>query len=96
MEWDWDAVQAEAERLGCRRMLWLGVSLACELLDAPLPDKVRRDLRSDPVVMLLARRIQAQWFASVVRPFRWLPQLRFYLAACNSISQRVRFTLRTP
>src|SRR5207253_975904 len=34
---DWPALAAEAERWGCRRILTLGLLLAHDLLDAPLP-----------------------------------------------------------
>jgi hypothetical protein len=44
---DWMVSQREAQALGCERVLALGLRLAHELLDAPLPEHVRRAVLSD-------------------------------------------------
>ncbi len=44
---DWAASRREAQALGCERVLALGLRLAHELLDAPLPEHVRRAVMSD-------------------------------------------------
>jgi hypothetical protein len=49
---DWDYVQQEAEKAGCRRMLWLGVGLAQMLLGAPLPAKIPGDPKIERLVSL--------------------------------------------
>ncbi|MCY7283873.1 MAG: nucleotidyltransferase family protein [Cyanobacteria bacterium CAN_BIN43] len=50
---DWDAVIARSQVLVCRRMLYLGILLAHDLLDAPLPEQVLRKMQADREVMLL-------------------------------------------
>jgi hypothetical protein len=50
---DWDAVIARSQVLVCRRMLYLGILLAHDLLDAPLPDRILRKMQADREVMLL-------------------------------------------
>ena len=54
---DWGRVTAGAGRLGCRRMLLVGLALADGLLQAPVPAEVRRRVRSDPVAGSLAARV---------------------------------------
>jgi Uncharacterised nucleotidyltransferase len=43
---DWEAVLQEARRVGARRMLTLGVKLAHDLLDAPVPEAFRQPDRA--------------------------------------------------
>jgi len=53
-ELDWGWVLAQASRLGCKRMLFLGLFLANNLLQADLPEQVRSKIQADPVVRPLA------------------------------------------
>lgn len=55
---DWDQVFRCAELLGARRMLHLGLALAAELLDAPLPDAILSRARSDRTAASIAREVQ--------------------------------------
>jgi hypothetical protein len=60
MEWEW--VMARASALGGERMLLLGLSLASDLLEAALPEKVSQRLRGEPIVKTLAIGICEQLF----------------------------------
>jgi hypothetical protein len=51
---DWDALTARAARLGNLRILRLGLALAGDVLDAPLPPAVRHTLDADAEVQSLA------------------------------------------
>ena len=79
---DWDTSERAAARLQCRRMWFLGLSLAHDLLDAPLPASVLASIRKDAVVTRLARQVQAKLFAgepdSPGAPARFLFRLRSY------------------
>ena len=44
---DWRAAIKEAEQLGCRRILFLGLLLAHELLDAPLSEHILQKIRAE-------------------------------------------------
>lgn len=57
---DWDAVIARSKVLVCRRMLYLGILLAHDLLDAPLPEQVLRKMQADREVMLLVNNTYQQ------------------------------------
>jgi Uncharacterised nucleotidyltransferase len=61
---DWGQVTDQARRMGCERMLWLGLFLAHDLLGAPLPDMVFQEVREDSVVQQLAQRVYKQLFGS--------------------------------
>ncbi|HEV2916069.1 MAG TPA: nucleotidyltransferase family protein [Pyrinomonadaceae bacterium] len=59
---DWEKLLAEARALGVRRMLSLGLFLAHDLLDAPLPEAVRRDVHDDAIIKSLSGRVRANLF----------------------------------
>ena len=61
-ELDWERVKSAAEEVDAQRMLYVGLRLATEVLDAPLPENIAGFVRSDPSVARLARQIM-----------RWLP-----------------------
>jgi len=54
---NWNAVLRNAARLGVRRMLLLGVVVAHDLLNAPVPERVMRIARADRAVARLAARV---------------------------------------
>ena len=60
---DWRRVHNEAAALGGKRMLSLGLFLAGELLEAPLPPEVWRTVRADSVVSKLAEQVQQRLFS---------------------------------
>jgi hypothetical protein len=77
---DWIALDADARRLRCRRMLLLGLWLASELADAPVPLIVLDAARADSSVVALARAVTMRMFdAPGARPslfHEWIVPLR--------------------
>jgi hypothetical protein len=59
-ELNWPAILEQAKRLRSERILFLGLFLAKDLLEAPLPEEVWRKVRADPVVQRLAIQVH-QW-----------------------------------
>jgi hypothetical protein len=51
---DWKAVVERASRCGCRRMLWLGLLLARDLLGAPVPEPIQLRMQGDRTARSLA------------------------------------------
>jgi hypothetical protein len=51
---DWRVVIDRASSSGTRRMLFLGLHLTSEMFDARLPDEIREEIKSDPVISALA------------------------------------------
>jgi len=60
---DWQLVLDNATRQGSRRILSLGLLLASELLEAPIPRDVLRTVETDTVAKTLAERVLHRLFA---------------------------------
>jgi hypothetical protein len=61
--WDWTGLMHRAENLGMRRRLLLGLFLAKELLEAPVPAEVTARANADPVLMALYQQIRGKLLA---------------------------------
>jgi hypothetical protein len=59
---NWAAVAEEARSLRCERILLLGLALAHDLLQAPVPEDLLRRARGVPAVRALAARVAKQMF----------------------------------
>jgi Uncharacterised nucleotidyltransferase len=59
-ELDWDFVFRQASDLKATRMLLLGLALASRVLDAPLPENVRRRVDADSTVLRVGDEIKAR------------------------------------
>jgi 2-polyprenyl-3-methyl-5-hydroxy-6-metoxy-1,4-benzoquinol methylase len=59
---DWKKTISQAEAMGARRMLFLGLHLAERLLDLELPLEVSRRIRKESKINALASRIEEQLF----------------------------------
>lgn len=59
---DFELVMERARRLGVERMLFLGLFLATDLLEASLPEPILQRLQTEPVVKLLAAKVTRQLF----------------------------------
>ena len=61
-QFNWQALLDQAQALHVKRMLFLGLTLAADLLDAPIPRDVRQAAREDAAVDQLARRVSRRLF----------------------------------
>ncbi|GAB3673256.1 nucleotidyltransferase domain-containing protein [Halopiger thermotolerans] len=59
---DWETVDRRARAHHCERMVYLGLATADELLGVPLPDDVRRKIRSDPAIPRLRSHVYGTLF----------------------------------
>jgi hypothetical protein len=88
---DWKKVMGLASSSGGRRMLFLGLLLAKELLDAPVPDEVMKEIGRDATAERLARKIEEGLFQkSNGSAGIWRSSL-FYLKAKERLRDRVRY-----
>ena len=62
---DWDKLQQLAERFAVKRMVALGLTLAHEILDAPLPPEIVQWAHDQKRVQVLAAHIGERLFANV-------------------------------
>ncbi len=95
---DWDALAAQATRLGCGRMFLLGAMLAAEIAQARVPAEVVAKARGDPRVARLARRITDRLFTRIgARPGlfnEWMVPLGAIEGAANRIRYGAQRGLR--
>jgi hypothetical protein len=59
---DWEWVMKQASAVGSQRMLFLGLFLARSLLDAPLPEEIRKQVEAEPMVKRLAKQVEQRIF----------------------------------
>jgi Uncharacterised nucleotidyltransferase len=59
---DWDKTISFASSLGCRRMLFLGLFLASELMGTVLPSEVLRQIQAESQISVLAAQVAMQLF----------------------------------
>jgi hypothetical protein len=77
----WPELLAQAERTGQQRMLFVGLRLAAELLDAPLPEAAAKAIDADRAVTRLAAQAKQVIFRQPPRPPGMISSLRFNLLA---------------
>jgi hypothetical protein len=93
MDWQWIFERADA--MGCMRRLALGLHLAHALLDAPLPEAVRRRVEAQPRVAGIAREIRERLFTEG-NIFREGPRaLRFNLGLYERSRHRLAHVYNT-
>jgi len=91
---NWEVAQEEARRLGCEQMLFLGLCLAHDLLDAPLPEEVLRRAKANRAVQMLAAQVRGRLFEQgraipgVVQRFFFRSRMR------GNLWEGVRYCLR--
>jgi hypothetical protein len=91
---DWNALIERASRLGVRRMLLLGLLLAADLLDAPVPPSPLRTARADAAVTRLAAQVpQLLLEPPLGRDAISLPVDQFRYALRERWRDRLRFVL---
>jgi hypothetical protein len=56
-EMDWEDLLKQAKKLGCERMLLIGLTLANNLLGTPLPEPVNQSIKADPKSKPLAMQV---------------------------------------
>ena len=89
----WAPLLARARSLGCHRMLLLGVLLAKELMEAPVPPAVERDLAKDSVVAELVPPIRARILFPETALLHFSERLRFDLAVRERLRDRIQYRL---
>lgn len=90
---DWERLIEQACRLGSRRMLALGLSLANDLLGTTLPKEVLQKIQADPVVKSLVASVHAHLFSATGVPTRGVERLSFYLQVRERLRERVLYSI---
>jgi hypothetical protein len=90
---DWDLCMRIAAEMKSTRVLLLGLFLAHELLQAPLPRHVLESAQRDAPVRWLAEKVQAQFEGNDASP-GVLPRALFRLRSRDSLRQGIRHMVR--
>jgi hypothetical protein len=88
---DWDAVIARSQVLICRRMLYLGILLAHDLLDAPLPERILQKMRTDREVMPLVNNTYQQLLYKMNRSDRFLGKTIYQIRASDRLQEKALY-----
>ena len=91
---DWSQIQERARQLGGRRTLHIGLALAEELLEAPLPEDVRRRIRTDRVAGRLATTIRDRILTERDEPSSPLGRFWFDLEVRERLRDKIQYGLR--
>lgn len=91
---DWDKLLELARVKGSRRMLFLGLTLARNLLELPLPEAVWSKIQADPEVEFLAQQVSERLFSKGNGSDRDGSTTQFHLKARERWRDRVQYLLR--
>lgn len=91
---NWSAVWHEAQRLGCRRMVLLGLRLAHELLATPLPRDIKCLVEADSAVGLLVWQVGQQLFQEAGSSPGLAERFAFRLRMRGNLMQGLRYCWR--
>ena len=91
---EWDRVISLSSTSGSLRMLFLGLLLAKDLLDAPIPEEVMENVDADPMVGRLATKTEERIFKGSNGSFGYLKNLVFYFRVRERLGDRIQYWLR--
>lgn len=98
---DWERVIKEACTLGSKRMLFLGLLLAKELLGTAFPEKILQSIQADPVLKAIALKLRTWLFQKHARShvsfesvvYKDIKRGIVYLKARERLQERVLYFL---
>lgn len=93
---DWNKIMLDAQAGGYQRMLAIGLWLANDLLDAPLPAHVREAVKNKPLVADLAAEVCANLFDVHARPASTIVELGFLARTTERFETKVFCLLLRP
>lgn len=94
---DWKHVIRLTQKLRCKRMLFLGLFLANDIFEAPLPGLISRKLEADPGIQKLAKRICEAIFSNHAHRSRSFGQFdfsSFHFDIRDNFPEKIRHLLR--
>ena len=88
--WNWPRLLQRAKEARLRRQALLGLSLARELLGAPVPPEVMEEADTDPSVAAVRRWVAHNLWTGNGETLGFLKQTSFYLQTQDSFKDKVR------
>jgi Uncharacterised nucleotidyltransferase len=86
---DWSYSYGLATQTGARRMLLLGLALARELLQTPLPEQVSAWIQADNVLQALVKHTRDRLFDQQTSPYEILEKQRFRIIVRERLRDRI-------
>ena len=91
---DWERVLDRARRLGVERMVLLGASLAHELLNTPLPEKVALQVERNAATRRLRDKVRSRFLAPRPVGLGVFSRFAFRVRMCGATNNGVLYALR--
>lgn len=91
---DWQRVLAHAKEIRANRILSLGLLLAQLLVEAPVPDYVSRQLKTDQKLEALVAQITTRMFDDALDPMSLAQRIGFHLGVKDSLIEKMRYCAR--
>jgi hypothetical protein len=91
---DWQRVLTNAKEIRAIKILSLGLLLAHQLLEAPVPDEVLRQLNSGTKLDALVDQVAARLFSDYCAPMSLVQRISFHLAVKDSVVEKMRYCTR--
>ena len=91
---DWNEVTLRASELRAQRMLYFGLALAKDLLDAELPPQIVACVQADPAVAPLVARVKENVLGGSSRPFNAVARFNFRRRMVPGLAAGWRYSLR--
>ena len=91
---DWDRAFRTAESLRVERMLHLGLALADDLLQAPMPEEIRRRVRGDGEALAVAREVGVRTLSRNLSGVSAGSRMRFRRRMVRGMLAGWRYSLR--
>jgi Uncharacterised nucleotidyltransferase len=96
---NWERILAQAEAIGCRRILWINLWLAKNLLGTEIPAAILQGMKDDAVAKSLAAQVQKHLLADKPSPWQRPEMLAIYIKMRERWRDRlplIFFDLNTP
>jgi hypothetical protein len=91
--WDWPGLLNRAKGLGMRRQVLLGLSLAQNLLGAPVPREIIIEADADPTITALYRQVRKNIFVSKEEDLGLIAVTAFYLQTRDRFKDKLTHVL---
>jgi len=92
-EISWRRLMERAETSGCQRMLLVGLFLAHELLESPVPGEVLSKIEADPTIGFLVRQVRRRFVQLRGTPSVFV-ELFFQIATRERLRDRIKYLSR--
>jgi hypothetical protein len=93
-EINWSLALHRAAETGSLRMIYLGLSLASDLLNAPLPAKIVQTISADFKVKTLAGNLKSRHFDKETEPKKWLEMAGIHLKMRERTRDKIKYSSR--